>query len=341
MDMAASDQSDPEPEHSPALPGALGKVPADLAVVVAAVLVTVAVALTTGSEPSVPRVVLGLLFVLFIPGYAVVAALFPERDRERDSTTEKGLSDRRIGGVERITLSLGMSLGMVPLLALLVNFLSVPFGLFQISAAVGGVTVVASVVAVRRRLALPADRRFRVPYRRWLRAIRPTAGVLSRTDAVVTVLLIVSILVAGVGVAQTLTSPQHSERYTEFYVLSGDVDGVGQATNFTTNLSVGEASSVLVGIGNQEHRAVDYTVVVQLAEMRVQGNASTVVSTEELTRVGVTVEHNRTEERRVSFTPTERSEALRLQFLLYRGTVPADPSVETAYRETHLWVGVS
>ena len=34
-------------------------------------------------------------------------------------------------------------------------------------------------------------------------------------------------------------------------------------------------------------------------------------------------------------------ERLRLAFLLYDGPVPAAPGVESAYRETHLWVNVS
>src|SRR5574337_2061409 len=54
------------------------------------------------------RVVLGLPFVLFFPGYVLIAALYPRR------------SD--LDGVERVALSLGLSLAVVPLIGLVLNY---------------------------------------------------------------------------------------------------------------------------------------------------------------------------------------------------------------------------
>jgi len=39
--------------------------------------------------------------------------------------------------------------------------------------------------------------------------------------------------------------------------------------------------------------------------------------------------------------PTLPGERLRLVYLLYKGDPPAEPTVENAYREVHLWVNVS
>jgi len=50
------------------------------------------------------RIALGLVFVLFSPGYTLIAALFPRK------------SD--IGGIERVALSFGLSIAVVPLIGL-------------------------------------------------------------------------------------------------------------------------------------------------------------------------------------------------------------------------------
>ena len=323
------------------LPGRLDGLPADLAAVLALALATVSLALVPGFRVPGARIVVGLVFVLFAPGYAFVAALFPERARTSENETGRPVTARGIGGVERLTLSLGMSVAIVPLFALLLNLSPLPFDLESVLAVLGAFTATVSLVAVKRRHALVDARRFRVPYRRWLRSARSGLSTDSPVDAVPVLVVVASLLIAGVGVSQTVTQPRTAETYTEFYLLSGTEEGVGTATNYTTDLTSGEEHSVVVGIGNQERLATDYVVVVRLQRMRQQGNVSTPVASEVLTRFETTVASNRTTERRTAFRPELTGERLRLQFLLYRGEVPPDLSAETAYREAHLWVSVS
>jgi len=52
------------------------------------------------------RYLLGSLFVLFLPGYSFIKALFPTKD---------------IDNIERIALSIGMSLALVPIIGLLLT----------------------------------------------------------------------------------------------------------------------------------------------------------------------------------------------------------------------------
>ncbi|MEL9989875.1 MAG: DUF1616 domain-containing protein [Thermoproteus sp.] len=54
------------------------------------------------------RYVLGAFYVLFLPGYAVVEALYPRGDE--------------ISPLERLALSIGLSLAVVPLVGLLLNY---------------------------------------------------------------------------------------------------------------------------------------------------------------------------------------------------------------------------
>jgi hypothetical protein len=84
---------------------------ASLAVSVATII---AIYLLPASLPLVAiRWVLGSLFVLFIPGYVTVEALFP-KGRELDT-------------IERFALSVGLSLALVPLVGLLLNY--TPWGI--------------------------------------------------------------------------------------------------------------------------------------------------------------------------------------------------------------------
>ncbi len=62
--------------------------------------------------------VLAILLVLFVPGYVLVAALFPGAIIE---------GKPEIDWIERIALSFGLSIAVVPLLGLLLNF--TPWGI--------------------------------------------------------------------------------------------------------------------------------------------------------------------------------------------------------------------
>jgi len=59
------------------------------------------------------RWILGLIFVLFIPGYSFIQALFPGK--------------KDLDNIERFALSIGLSLALVPLTGLLLNF--TPWGI--------------------------------------------------------------------------------------------------------------------------------------------------------------------------------------------------------------------
>jgi hypothetical protein len=58
------------------------------------------------------RYALGTIFILWLPGYTFIKALFPEKE---------------LDSIERIALSIGMSLALVPIVGLLLNY--TPFGI--------------------------------------------------------------------------------------------------------------------------------------------------------------------------------------------------------------------
>jgi hypothetical protein len=86
---------------------------------------------------SVVRWVLGSVFVLYLPGFSLIQLLFP-----------KG---KDIDSLERFALSIGLSLAVVPLIGLVLNF--TPWGIrfAPITTSLGAFTTVALIAAAMRK----------------------------------------------------------------------------------------------------------------------------------------------------------------------------------------------
>ena len=90
---------------------------------IATATITVAIVFTVPEDfyPwSYLRNALGIIFVLWLPGYTVIKALFPVHVPIKTST-------ENLDNIERIALSLGMSIAIVPIIGLLLNY--TPWGI--------------------------------------------------------------------------------------------------------------------------------------------------------------------------------------------------------------------
>ena len=323
------------------LPEPIRRFPADLAAVVGLTLVTVLVVVLPVVRETPIRIVLGLPFVLFLPGYAFIAALFPERGTTADADEDDVERDGGIDGIERVALSFGLSIAIVPLLGLVLNFTPWGIQLTPIILSVSALTIGCAIVAALRRWELPAEERFSVPYREWVAAGRTEIfHPDDRTDAVLNVVLALTIVLALGSVGFAVASPQDGEQFTEFYLLTENDEGELVASGYPEEFVQGEAQSLIVGIENQEHETVDYTVVVQLERVEGEGNETAIAEREELDRFRTTLAHNETQQMEREIAPTMAGEELRLTFLLYEGEVPAEPTRDNAYRDLHLWISV-
>ncbi|POG55585.1 DUF1616 domain-containing protein [Haloferax marisrubri] len=324
------------------VPRSVRAAPADLlAVVVVAVLTCGAVTLP-GVRDTPLRVVLGLPFVLFVPGYAVIAALFPESGPSVAASGDADAADRTgIDGIERVALSFGTSIALVSALGLLLNFTPWGLRLVPIVVAIGLLTVAAAVVGSRRRAALPESERFGVAVRSSLPNDPNPFSSGSRTDAAFAVVLVLCLAVAvGVG-GYMVAAPGSGESFSEIYVLTGNQSGDLAAEDYPTELTAGEPTSLTVAVGNHEGAATDYVVVSQLQRVRVANNTTTVLEREALTRYRPSVEANATWRTEHAVTPTMTGDRLRLTYLLYEGSAPAEPTAANAYQSVHLWVNVT
>lgn len=140
----------------------------------------------------------------------------------------------------------------------------------------------------------------------------------ARAERVLTWVLGLALVLALVGVVYVaMNPPETTDPYTEFYLLGLD----GNASGYPTQLSPGESGSVVVGISNHEHRAVDYRIVI------------TWNGTETRER-DVHVADNMAEELRVNLTAPSEPGRYKVLFLLY------NESGDEPYLNNRLWIEV-
>jgi uncharacterized membrane protein len=287
--------------------GIRDRIPADLALVILWTLVCIPFVLLPPLNETPVRILLGLPLVLFLPGYALIALLFPRKDD--------------LDGIERVALSFGLSIAVVPLTGLALNY--TPFGirLSPVLFSLSMLTIALALGAIWRRAHLPVEDRFAVAIGAAFRSFKESfAASESRLDRILTVILIISIVVAIGMVVYVIVTPKQGEKFTEFYILGPG----GKAADYPTTLQKGEEGLVIIGVVNHEYAIVTYELKIQLEGVLVGGE-------------NLTLSHNETWERPFTFRPTQVGEDQKLEFLLFRaGQNETDP-----YRSLHLWVDVA
>ena len=74
------------------------------------------------------RYALGIVYILWLPGYAFIKALFPQTlPFARALAHSLGTTEKNLDTIERVALSLGMSIALVPIIGLLLNY--TPWGI--------------------------------------------------------------------------------------------------------------------------------------------------------------------------------------------------------------------
>jgi uncharacterized membrane protein len=276
------------------------------------------------------RVVLALPIVLFIPGYCLIAALFP-----RDSDIDL---------IERVALSFGLSIAVVPLIGLGLNYTPWGIRLDPIVLSLTIFTLLMVLVTHYRRALLPSEEQFRVPFSLIAGTLRegifPEGG--SRTDRVLSVVLILAILAAVLTTVYVIAVPKEGERFTEFFIL-GEKQ---KAADYPDRISVGENYPLYIGVGNHEYRNVTYRIETwgMVMEFDSVTNTSRITAMDPLSSRSLTLAHNETINI-LSGLSVEKTGYNRIEFLLFNETVPGPEvirgdRINASYRDLHLWVTV-
>jgi uncharacterized membrane protein len=281
--------------------------PGDLLVAILLSILTLFFTLVPPLATLPVRIPLGLIMILFLPGYTLIAALFPGKDD--------------LDGIERVALSFGLSIAVVPLIGLGLNYTPWGIRLTPVVISLAIFTVVMAAAAYMRRLNLPIDDRFSVQFRKGLDSFRReiAADEKSRLDKALTIILIITIIISISALIYVIITPKQGEKFTEFYILGPG----GKAYDYPTNVTIGNKSTVIVGVVNHEYAEVNYSMELRL-------NNSTILSQE------LTLQHNQTWERPETYALEKPGDEQKLEFLLFM-----ERNFTAPYRDLHLWVNVS
>jgi uncharacterized membrane protein len=268
--------------------------------------------------------------VLFIPGYSLIAALFP--------------GEKDIDLIERVALSFGLSIAVVPLTGLVLNYTPWGIRLDPILICISIITIGLCMIAQYRRVLLTPEERFHVPTGKIRQAVVSEffPADTTRMSRVLSLLLLVAIIAAVAATMYVIVIPKEGEKFTEFFIL-----GTHQkAADYPTTLFTGQNSSIYIGIGNHEYRNVTYTVETWLVEMDFDEttNTSHILVMDRIGSFPVSLSHNETRTLPYSFAP-EKSSYNRIEFLLFNDTVPSAEvtgmeRINQSYRDLNLWVKV-
>ena len=318
----------------------LSAAPLDLVVVLAYLLVATA-AVGSEPDPSVGQFLVGVGLVLFVPGYAVVAALFPAQARQRDSrppTSVLALTRAHDGVLvrERLALSFGVSVLLIPLFAVLLGALGVSLTTASTVGTVWVIVVTGTFVATVRRLALPADRRFELDAA--VRGVVPDRRFSADSSTtVLTAGLCLAVVLALGAFTVAIAGPTQSMSYTSASLLTTNESGAPVASGYPENVSQGQSFPLVLRVTNNHERAATYTAVARLQRV----DSGTVLSGDRVWRAERRVGANETWTATHSVRPSMAGADLRLTYFLYRGAVPADVSQSTADKVLYLRLDVS
>lgn len=269
----------------------------ELLVIIAVTLIMVPVALLT---EGFVRIALGIAFLIFFPGYSLLAALFPRKGS--------------LEPVERIGLTFVLSLAVVPLIGLILNYTPWGIRLYPIIGFVAAFILLCSAVALYRRRRLDPAERFEPR----LRIRRPQWPAWSVKDKVLAAALVICIFGAVGTLAYVIAVPRYEERFSEFYVLgAGDM-----AADYPHEIVFGEALELTVGIANREGKTTTYRIEVRIDGEKVTERGPIQLASE--------VEWSE----KVNVEPVETGESQKVEYLLYKDEL-TEP-----YLALHLWLDV-
>jgi len=281
--------------------------PADLLAVALLALATLVFTLTPLASLAVVRIPLGLVMVLFVPGYSLIAALFP---RKND-----------LDGIERVALSFGLSIAVVPLIGLGLNYTPWGIRLTPVVVSLALFTLAMAAAAHWRRLSLPSEDRLAIHFRKNMSLLKQEilTEEKSRLDKALTIILVITIMLSIAALVYVIVTPKQGEKFTEFYILGPG----GKAYDYPTQVQAGNKSAVIVGVVDHEYALVNYSLQMNL-------NNTTIL------RRNLTLQQNQTWQEPVSYVLTKIGDQQKLEFFLYK-----DGNLTAPYRDLHLWVNVT
>ncbi|MCX9075079.1 MAG: VanZ family protein [Candidatus Methanoperedens sp.] len=285
----------------------------DLKLCVIFIILSILFILIPPYNQSFLRIILALPLLLFLPGYLLMAVMFPKRGE--------------LSPIERFTLSIGLSIAITVFDGFALNYTRWGFRPNSIVISLSliiGLLLIGTIVQ-RWRLKGDAYELSTEDLASFFRIIRSKeTGTGPENDPALEKMLIITMIIAILLVsamliyAKVTTEP---EKFTAFYILGSK----GKAEDYPSEVYINKPAKLLVGIENYEHQPVNYTLRVQL-DGRI------------LKEQPVLLAHESKWLENVTFIPWMTSSIAmagadprsKLEFVLLKDNIP--------YRSVHLWV---
>jgi len=289
-------------------------------------LVVIVILISTFTSADAVRIILGLPFLLFFPGYVLMSALFPRKE---------GLD-----GIEDVALIFGISIAIVAIIGFVMNN-TWGLQLLPILYAVSAFIVATSVVAMLRQGLFKAKNltmeiKLRLP--RW---------EADKANKFQYIILTISVLAAIGVLGYVLATPKVEEEYTEYYLLGFYEEARDYPTEFIIN--DGEISSVLygtettiddnspgkviVGIVNHEQQKTTYIVRIKIDGEQVDMHDSSGVTI--YPQLGpIELSDGEAWEQEIGIVPQHIAETQKVEFSLYKN------GGNESYLELYFWINV-
>jgi uncharacterized membrane protein len=246
------------------------------------------------------RVVLGVIFLLIFPGYTLMAALFPGKNGVKN--------------IERAAFTVILSLVLVSLAGLVLNYTPWGIRLTPIYIAMSIIIVIASGIALLRRYGLPQADRFSLQFNIKM----PKLGKPSKFNIVLSVFFTLLLVGAVFTLTYVLAQPKPQDSFSNFYVLGAN----DMMVNYPVELTLGGQTGVTLGIENHESQDTSYEIKVTYDGTETQSIGPILLSDGGKWTNDVTL------------TPSKIGNNQKVEFLLYKGEEPAP------YLALHLWMNV-
>lgn len=249
------------------------------------------------------RVVLGVLVLFLFPGYVFISALYPRKDS--------------LSHINRIALSLGLSLVIIVFIGLILNYLPWGIKLLPLSLSISIFILSLSVITWYIRGRYHLDDRYGVTIKPPDWNLMNYFGSVSRAH--LSLIIFTTCLIVGFAVflSYTLARPPEKPPFTEFYILGVE----NHADNYPLDLELGEEGAVIIGIVNHEHETTNYRIEVLVEENKLYELFPIVLEPEEKWH------------REIKFTPERVAKKQKVEFRLNK-------DMEQSGEVRYLWVDV-
>jgi uncharacterized membrane protein len=292
------------------------KYPTDLLLVLCFSVITLVLVLAL-PDGNIIRIIFGIPFLIFFPGYSLVSLLWPEKR----TLSVTGIDEN----LERIALAFGLSIAIVSLIGLGLHYTSI--GITFSSTLFGNfaITLLLLILAYYQRNRVPIENRYAVNF------ALSTKMPEERTEKAFVVAIIFILIISSFTLTFVLLRPV--DKYTTFYILDENMS-VEYPENFTVNDTV----SVNVGVVNHEDKTSNYRIVagfVNHSNLLYIGHWNVVFILNDNASIArnVTLENNEIFEEPFTFQIPEPGR-YQLVWQLFIDNIPTD-------YEVHLWVNVN